>query len=82
MIFSNERDLHSFMVNERGLSDVTAHWGDKVIVLYTDDGNADLDIGTLSEHKHFDTWEEMIHAPVFDGKTLLDILPELDVELD
>ena len=61
-------------------SDVEANWGERTCVFYVGPGNANVSIDRASNYHPHETWEELIADPVFDGKTLEEILPELDVK--
>ncbi len=66
--------LHEYVAWTR--SDVTFHYHGKLIILYTDEGNANVDTDDF-DFQHFDTWEELCESDYFWGKKLGEIVEEV-----
>ena len=50
---------------------------DEPIILYADAGSTQV---TSDKHYSFTTWEEMLKAPVFYGKTLAEAAPFMKIQ--
>ncbi len=67
-------ELHKYV--EEAHTDVTFDYRGKVVILYTDGANANVDTDDFDFH-HFDTWEELCKSDYFWGRTLGEIAQEL-----
>lgn len=70
----NVNELHDYV--ERTHTDVEFEYHGKLIILYTDPGNANVTTDDFG-FQHFDTWEELCESDYFWGKKLADIAEDL-----
>lgn len=62
---------------EYAYHDIFVKYHEKEYVLYSDHGGASIE-NPDNEYFHYDTYDEMIQAPVFEGKPLIEIVDEID----
>ena len=78
MICKSTDELREYLMSTG--TDVEAEFLGHHCVMYADDGSANVSIDRAANYHPHKTWEEFLADPVFDGKTVQEILPDLELE--